>query len=865
MAGMSFGGAMEERLRGSKVRQAQDWQKINDEYDINSQNALSNRIAAMKSGAGEGSGQPQGLAAAKGPTFSNLGTMSGDAGMPPPSAPTSLPINEGRPGSGTIGRTLYSTDAAGQTTIPTREGYQTDGAGIPEVKDDGLGTGSPLPMREGGIIERVGNMLGLRKPSEAPQQNANRVADQFGGLSGEAVRTLRARPRQIEEELKKQGLRKGKTRVTDPDGSPTEDTVDAKLADGEAVLNAGAAEMLGRDVIERLNVEGVGLLGLRGGGAKMKDGVLHAATGYNGQWIPGTPATPIVVNEKGTATYAGQHLDDLNRQQQFQGRTPVVQAAPVQAAPQSFGQRWGAAMGDSLAADKAKATAFGNKVYNKVIPAAKGLGKFAVKSAPYAAIGTEVISGIGDTMDAPEGERGDFAQRRAAETAARLGLAYAGGKAGAVTGSAAAPFLGPFAPSAPVIGGLGGAALGYFAPDLGYTTKDEANDRRAKRGVTPVQQSAENVEPQVMNLTGQKSQFEMDNNARYAEGLRRKQAGAADEAGYSQFFNQAGLADTGRQTAQPYNSGEFNQTVPMSLRDGKQAGQWGKLNLEGSTDQIYRRGNEYVGMGAPSRIAAEKAHANDPAVKRAAMMEELRRAGMAGNKLAADMFNALVQEDSYANTARAGVEQARVKAGKGSGSDETYKLMKDAAQNIKFFGKDPDGKQFEDGQKQADFNKFWGNKLAKMQQAAAKEGPEGYAELMRDLSDPTMMMPFLEESKGEFEAADAVNAAAVGGRKFATGMHSAKVIPDLTLRDARGIFKGRDGRHSVSQAIWDNVPFTHKGGIKFSDESGYDMTVPDNIQYDEQGNPVPSGDFTRGLANDQAARIRQLIQQGGVK
>lgn len=648
----------------------------------------------------------------------------------------------------------------------------------------------------------------------------------------------------FDDPVVRQGMRRGNTYVKDKTGrgNPKKDTVPAELAEGEAVLNAAAAEMLGRDVIERLNAEGAGLLGLRGGGAKMKDGVLHAATGYNGQWIPGTPATPIVVNEKGMATYAGQHLDDLNRQQQLQGRTPVVQAAPVQAAPQSFGRRWGAAMQDSLAADKAKATAFGNKVYNKVIPAAKGLGKFAVKSAPYAAIGTEVISGIGDTMDAPEGERGDFAQRRAAETAARLGLAYAGGKAGAVTGGLVG---GPFAPATAVIGGLGGAALGYFAPDLGYTTKDEANDRRAKRGVTPVQQSAENVEPQVMNLTGQKSQFEMDNNARYAEGLRRKQAGAADNAAFSKFFNANGITDEIR--ANPAQAG---------LR---------RVNVPGSTDQIYRRGNEYVGMGAPSRIAAEKAHANDPAVKRAAMMEELRRAGMAGSKPAADMFNALVQEDSYANSARAGVEQERVKAGKGSGSDDTYKLMKDAAQNIKFFGKDPDGKQFEDGQKQADFNKFWGNKLAKMQQAAAKEGPEGYAELMRDLSDPTMMMPFLEESKGEFEAADAVNAAAVGGRKFATGMHSAKVIPDLTLRDARGIFKGRDGRHSVSQAIWDNVPFTHKGGIKFSDESGYDMTVPDNIQYDEQGNPVPSGDFTRGLANDQAARIRQLIQQGGVK
>ena len=61
-------------------------------------------------------------------------------------------------------------------------------------------------------------------------------------------------------------------------GSPKKDTVPAVLAEGEAVLNAGAAAILGRDKIAALNKEGVKKMGLRGG-ATMKDGVLHAATG----------------------------------------------------------------------------------------------------------------------------------------------------------------------------------------------------------------------------------------------------------------------------------------------------------------------------------------------------------------------------------------------------------------------------------------------------------------------------------------------------------------------------------------------------------------------------------------------------------
>lgn len=52
-----------------------------------------------------------------------------------------------------------------------------------------------------------------------------------------------------------------------------------------------------------------------------------------------------------------------------------------------------------------------------------------------------------------------------AEGAGRVGAAGAGAAAGATLGAGVAPFLGPFAPVAPVIGGLAGGAYGYFAGD----------------------------------------------------------------------------------------------------------------------------------------------------------------------------------------------------------------------------------------------------------------------------------------------------------------------------------------------------------------------------------------------------------------
>ena len=68
--------------------------------------------------------------------------------------------------------------------------------------------------------------------------------------------------------------------VRDPNGSPKKDTVPAKLADKEAVLNAPAAAFLGEELIAKLNQMGKKAMGMPDNAeAQMVDGELHAVVG----------------------------------------------------------------------------------------------------------------------------------------------------------------------------------------------------------------------------------------------------------------------------------------------------------------------------------------------------------------------------------------------------------------------------------------------------------------------------------------------------------------------------------------------------------------------------------------------------------
>lgn len=83
------------------------------------------------------------------------------------------------------------------------------------------------------------------------------------------------------------GLKKGTARVPGK-GSPKKDTVPAKLAPGEAVLNAPAAQMAGRGNIAALNRAGATQMGMRPGPGNMPG---HYATGCANvqHYATGTP------------------------------------------------------------------------------------------------------------------------------------------------------------------------------------------------------------------------------------------------------------------------------------------------------------------------------------------------------------------------------------------------------------------------------------------------------------------------------------------------------------------------------------------------------------------------------------------------
>lgn len=124
----------------------------------------------------------------------------------------------------------------------------------------------------------------LQQPPQPPQptpQPLTFAGGAFGGLGqGQSMSApLRASVRDYLANVQPMRFNQGTARVVDRQGSPTRDTVPAMLAKDEAVLNAGAAEMVGRKRIAELNQ--AGLKKMRGQPkTSIKSGVMHAAAGY---------------------------------------------------------------------------------------------------------------------------------------------------------------------------------------------------------------------------------------------------------------------------------------------------------------------------------------------------------------------------------------------------------------------------------------------------------------------------------------------------------------------------------------------------------------------------------------------------------
>jgi hypothetical protein len=212
--------------------------------------------------------------------------------------------------------------------------------------------------------------------------------------------------------------------------------------------------------------------------------------------------------------------------------------------------------------------------------------------------------------------------------------------------------------------GVAGAAGGY---GLGQLVDDEGEALQQYRKANPLPQAAvpltdvqrkrgmsnEAVQAQTSPTVSPEAQ------ARFAKLREGRQEGLRDEAAFSKFFSEQGITD------------EMRKNPSQGLR---------QIKVPGSTDQIYRRGNEYVGMGAPSRIAAEKARANDPAVQKAEQMKELYTRAMQGNEQAGETLRQIIKADSAREVeglrAQATVQTAEAKGAgkKGSGEDGGLKL-----------------------------------------------------------------------------------------------------------------------------------------------------------------------------------------------
>lgn len=238
--GMSFGQAMERRARNKDIELDQQWdrnriawQKLEDDYALG--------MGALGNDAAKAGGQlPQGLKpAAKAPTFLGKGTLEQnmvDGNRQPMGG---MPQNSVFKNSA---NTYSDTNTAGSTLL------SQPATGPVDMTDDQWNQHA-LGMFLGGLIGKDKKPVDQPKPPQTPPQ-----PEMLGtGKVRSAAELLRpgARQKQLEEQLKAQGLRRGTeyvydnpagvNQVVDPTGNghPTKDSVPANLAQDEAVVNAG--------------------------------------------------------------------------------------------------------------------------------------------------------------------------------------------------------------------------------------------------------------------------------------------------------------------------------------------------------------------------------------------------------------------------------------------------------------------------------------------------------------------------------------------------------------------------------------------------------------------------------------------------
>lgn len=136
----------------------------------------------------------------------------------------------------------YLNRAQADIGVPSEAGLRKSQAGLASQQARGVG-----------LSNQFGELIGSQLPAIRSQLNENPglITDMMFGVGG-----MRRFNRGSAKVMNMKG---GQTRVTDESGNghPRVDTVPAMLAEGEAVLNAGAAELMGRENIRDLNKRGL--------------------------------------------------------------------------------------------------------------------------------------------------------------------------------------------------------------------------------------------------------------------------------------------------------------------------------------------------------------------------------------------------------------------------------------------------------------------------------------------------------------------------------------------------------------------------------------------------------------------------------
>jgi hypothetical protein len=166
---------------------------------------------------------------------------------------------EGKARSQLYGAQAQAEQARAQTIGPESQaqiGLQNSQAGLTRSQNQSLQTNdlAPAPdaMRWMGYINHMSTLTGgvpTPTPPPAPSQPSS---SQFDGAYG---------PHSVDDDGQPMHFRKGTSRVPGK-GSGMVDSVKARLAPGEAVLNRAAADAVGRGVIAAQNAAGAARMGM---------------------------------------------------------------------------------------------------------------------------------------------------------------------------------------------------------------------------------------------------------------------------------------------------------------------------------------------------------------------------------------------------------------------------------------------------------------------------------------------------------------------------------------------------------------------------------------------------------------------------